>query len=268
MQALRIEAEGLTTSFRYPHFLVGRQPTFRMPPPATIYGHVCSAVGDVIDTAGLQFAYIFGCDGIGDDLESLHISVIGSGELPGPSNYPRNLAATPTPTRREVLLYPRLTLYLAAESGRLSRLLDAFREPRYVVTLGRSQDLMAYRSVELIDLEEAEAAYFEGTLLPWSYRPHTLDGIGVIMPRFIDPENRRQVTWSPFVMLEGPVRTGTIAEAPRRRILTPSRPDERWWIDPTAPTFQSLPRGIIWQRFVGDEPGDITFINPPTASVG
>jgi len=36
MPVLRIEAEGLTTSFRYPHCLAIRQPTFLMPPPATI----------------------------------------------------------------------------------------------------------------------------------------------------------------------------------------------------------------------------------------
>ena len=46
MRVLKVTLEGITTSFRYPHFMVNVQPSYRMPPPATIYGHICSALGE------------------------------------------------------------------------------------------------------------------------------------------------------------------------------------------------------------------------------
>ena len=33
MKVLKIVAEGLTTSFRYPHFMQQIHPSFQMPPP-------------------------------------------------------------------------------------------------------------------------------------------------------------------------------------------------------------------------------------------
>ena len=67
MDVLKIVAEGVTTSFRYPHFTLGIQPTFDMPPPATIYGHICSAVGEWLDPDGLQFAYHFTAEAKAND---------------------------------------------------------------------------------------------------------------------------------------------------------------------------------------------------------
>ena len=48
MRVLRVLIEAPVTSFRYPHFLIGRQITYDMPPPSTIYGHVMSAVGRLL----------------------------------------------------------------------------------------------------------------------------------------------------------------------------------------------------------------------------
>lgn len=59
MRVLKVVAEGVTTSFRYPHFIQQVQPTFPMPPPATIYGHIASALGEWFDPTGVQFAYHF-----------------------------------------------------------------------------------------------------------------------------------------------------------------------------------------------------------------
>lgn len=265
MRALRVQAEGLTTSFRYPHFLVGRQPTFRLPPPATIYGHICSAVGDFIDPRGVQFGYVFRYAGIGDDLELQHIAVVGTGK-PRPDGHPRNIEATPTPVPREVLLTPQLTLYVTADDPLLDRLHLAFREPRYAVTLGRSQDLIAYRSVDLVDLVEAEGAYVEDTLLPWAYRLRTRDGIGVTMPRFIDPQDRQRVIWSPFLMLQGRIRTARPGEdnTPRRGILALLAADERWWADPASPPAHGFHRAVIWHSFLADGSDEHVFLATST----
>src|SRR6266516_4874299 len=73
MRVLKVVAEGLTTSFRRPHFMHGIQPTFRMPPPATIYGHLCSALGDVVPPEGIAFAYHFTAQTSFSDIEHTHI---------------------------------------------------------------------------------------------------------------------------------------------------------------------------------------------------
>jgi CRISPR-associated protein Cas5t len=262
MRAVRVEAEGPTTSFRYPHFLVGRQPSFRMPPPATIYGHICSAVGEFVDPEGLRFAYSFRTVGAGDDVELLHMATVGKGKIEQLGNIPKNLDVTTNVLPREILFQPRLTLYVTADGDRVNGLWRAFREPRYVVTLGRSQDLMAYRRVDLVDLVEQPNAYLEATLLPWSFRPRTTDGIGVTMPRFIDPNDRRSVTWSPFVLLEGRAHVSNeVGGPPRARRIARADMDERWWVDPDAPIIDGAQRAVVWHSFRAEEDGGWAFIS-------
>src|SRR5690242_9202657 len=98
MQALKIVAEGMVTSFRYPHFVQGVHPTYEMPPPATIYGHVCSAVGEFIPPASTRFAYHFTFESRFNDYEHL---------LFFPDDSPLK------PATRELLFKPKLTLYLS-----------------------------------------------------------------------------------------------------------------------------------------------------------
>ena len=74
MRVLKIVAEGITTSFRYPHFMQQIHPSFQMPPPATIYGHICSALGEWFDPAGVRFAFHFTHAGEVRDME--HIIVL------------------------------------------------------------------------------------------------------------------------------------------------------------------------------------------------
>jgi CRISPR-associated protein Cas5t len=269
VRALRVEAEGLTTSFRYPHFLVGRQPSFRMPPPATIYGHICSAAGEFIDPVGLRFGYVFTFEGIADDLETLHIATVGRGNMPNDRSLPRNLDVTTNPVPRELLLFPRLTLYIDAPES-LERLYRAFREPRFVVVLGRSQDLMSYRRVDVVELEEAEGAYLESTLLPWSFRPRVRAGVGVTMPRFIDPEDRKRVIWSAFVVLEERVWMALPGQEPGsgRYFVRAAGSDERVWIDPETPVLRGLRRGVIWHDFVGGGEDGPNFVSAAAQDLG
>jgi CRISPR-associated protein Cas5t len=267
VRVLKVEAQGLTASFRYAHFLVGRQPTFRMPPPATIYGHVCSAVGEFIDRASLRFAYVFTYEGIGDDMEFMHMASVSRGKMPGAPHLARNLDVTINPTAREVLLFPHLTLYLDADDA-IERLYHAFRAPRYAVVLGRSQDLMSYRSVEIIELEQSPRAYFEDMLLPWSYRPRLPTGVGVNMPRFIDPADRRRVLWSPFVVLQERLILADPDGPSGARAVARDDPDERVWIDPTAPRYRDRHRAVVWLDFQGGGAGELDFLSSAGAPVG
>jgi CRISPR-associated protein Cas5t len=180
MRAIRIQAEGLTASFRYPHLVQGIQPTYEMPPPATIYGHICSAVGELIDPEMTRFAYYFSYETRFFDYEHLHFF----GKQPKMN-----------PFNREMLFKPRLTLYLDNLN-----LLDYFRSPRYAVILGRAQDLMTYTEVKEVELEPAERAFYSGTLLPLSAAP-TIGGrfVAATMPRFIDAD--RQTEWGQYALL-------------------------------------------------------------------
>src|SRR6266446_2453545 len=147
MLVLRIEVEAPVCSFRYPHFLVGRQLTFDMPPPATIYGHIASALGDFPDPASFRFAYRFGALGKSDDLENQHI-IVPSGSRPfaiGGVAFPSSTSATVQPTFRQFLFGCRMTLYIDRVD-----LEEAFFNPRFTVVLGRSQDLASYSKVEKV----------------------------------------------------------------------------------------------------------------------
>ena len=237
MRVLKIEAEGLTTSFRYPFFMVGRQPSFDMPPPATIYGHICSAAGDWLDPVLLRFGYWFSHAGTKhEDLEHFHSTEIAGGTFAlGGAKVAKNVEAGVQPTRREFLLQPRLVLYLANLD-----LADAFRSPRYAVVLGRSQDLFTYTRVAEIDLIETEQAYIERTLLPGGPARWPGLGMAIAMPRFIDYRRNRQVTFGQYQMLQGRASQEDL----------PRHPDHRYLVDPETEERNGCHRAVIFHTFV------------------
>ena len=153
---IKVVVQGPVTSFRYPHFVQGVQPTYEMPPPSTIYGHLCSAVGRLIPPDDIRFALRFTYEAKFRDLEHLYL------EVP---------YLQPIPFIRELLFNPHLTLYFDLMES--EDLLRVFRQPRYPVVLGRSQDLMSYTLVQQMTLQRADTAYFEHTL-PVSYTHLTL----------------------------------------------------------------------------------------------
>lgn len=238
---LKIEMAGSVTSFRYPHFTQGVHPTFEMPPPSTIYGHICSAVGDWIEPASLEFGYHFTHSGkFIDYKEHLHFSD----------------PIQPFPFNRELLFNPRLTLYLTAVD-----LLDAFQRPRYAVILGRSQDLMTYISVKIITLQRAARGYFEHTLLPLKMAPRLTGAtIAVTMARYLDP--RRQPSWATYTLLKERVRwppppqEGNIMDGDEGLTFEGDEESIELWVDPESPNDAKSPelkRAIWLHRFVDEE---------------
>jgi CRISPR-associated protein Cas5t len=227
MQAVKIVAEGVTTSFRYPHFIQGVHLTFEMPPPATIYGHICSAVGDYIPRHSTRFAYHFRYDAKFEDYEHLHFF---------------GKEAKMNPFTREQLFRPQLTLYLDNVD-----LLAAFKSPRYPVVLGRSQDLMSYSRVEIVDLQQAQQAFYSGTLIPLE-QSALLDGdtYAVTMPRFLN--EKRQPEWGQYAVLNE-TRTPPIYPT-EDGLQFETRDPWEIWIDPQPdaahPYLTGLQRGVIW----------------------
>ncbi len=233
LQLVKVEAEGLVTSFRYPHFAWQKHPTFEMPPPATIYGHICSAVGDWIDPAGLQFAYRFTYESKAEDLE--HIWAWDE----------HKKRDTIKPFRRELLFRPRLTLYINRPD-----LVERFKSPHYVVVLGRSQDLFTYTSVNVIEAIKEDRAYYEHTLLPLEMLTRLRQGIAVTMPRFLDYHRQRALTSGQYVMLQNrvvyPAWDSSDPDAP---FVYSGDPTTRW-IDPTARDATGVGRGLVFHTFV------------------
>jgi CRISPR-associated protein Cas5t len=237
MRVLKVVLEGITTSFRYPHFMMGVQPTFPMPPPATIYGLICSTLGEWVDPQGLAFAYHFTAQGVVEDVEHIHVLSASSGRLPG-MPYPKVLEGNVNPFRRQMLLHPRLVLYLNRPGWE-----STFRSPYYPVALGRSQDLCSYTSINVVDLEQSQEAYFEHTLLPYEMATQTATGIVALMPRWLDYEQNRQPFFDRYLLLQRPITS--------RDLLQFNAAPASYLSDPTAPQFKELPLGLVFHTFTG-----------------
>ncbi len=221
LPVVKVVLGGSVTSFRYPHFVQGVQPTYEMPPPSTIYGLICAVTGRFEPPEVFEFGVHFTYEAKFHDLEHVHLDI------------PYRIA---NPFRRELLFNPRLTLYLAPV-----QYADAFRQPYFPLALGRSQDLMTCLDVQIVNLEPADRAYFEHTLLPTDYAPRFQRTIAATMAKFVDQQ--RRPTWGQYAML-------------RDRVLYPADDDpfrqdyEPVWVDGKAPTYQDLPRGVVLHRFV------------------
>ena len=238
MRVLKIVAEGLTTSFRRPHFMHGIQPTFDMPPPATIYGHICSAMGELVPPETVAFAYHFTARASFNDIEHVIFLSESGGKLEGTS-YPKVLQGNIQPFKREMLFQPRLTLYLTRPEW-----IDAFRHPRYAVVLGRSQDLFTYTSLEQVELQQAEQAYFEHTLLPYEMATEVGQGVTELLPRYLDYERKRTPTFARYLILKNRVWSNTFWSLDEQRTF---------WIDPTSPQVDGMYMGLVFHTFVGGQ---------------
>lgn len=242
MRVLKIVAEGVTTSFRYPHFMQQIHPTFPMPPPATIYGHICSALGEWFDPIGVRFAYHFTHAGEVKDVEHIMVLSASTGKLPGQQT-PKVLEGNINPFERHMLFRPKLTLYINRPDWE-----SAFQSPRFAVVLGRSQDLFIYTSVHVVELEQADRAYFEHTLIPHDMVLQIGRGVTMLMPRFLDYSNNRTPAFERYVALQ-------------ERVILPNDELLRFahlsygpfWIDPETAEDKNAKRGLMFLSFVDGE---------------
>jgi CRISPR-associated protein Cas5t len=247
MEVLRVQLEAPVCSFRYPHFLVGRQLTFDMPPPATVYGHVASALGEFPDPATYRFAYRFTATGKGDDLENQHIIVPGGSRpfaIAGRA-FPSSTNATIQPTHREFLFGCRLTLYIQPPD-----LADAFQNPRFAVVLGRSQDLAFYTHVEVVNLLSADRGYYEDTILPADYRRRTSRGVTVLMPRYIGPPPRREASFDRYIVLRERIYDGPGIDLGTRHVVRIADERNEVLVDPGSEEWHGAHRAVAFHSFV------------------
>ena len=237
MQVLKVVAEGITTSFRYPHFMQQIHPTFPLPPPATIYGHIASALGEWFDPYGVQFAYHFTYAAKVKDLEHIILLSPATGKLKD-SNEPKVLEGNVNPFTRDMFFQPRLTLYINRPEW-----INAFKSPRYAVVLGRSQDLFTYTRVEVATLQEADCAYFENTLLPYSTNRYTNRGFAILMPRYLDYHQKRRPTFERYFVVQDRIHS-------RNFMWFEEEKAEKYWIDPASTQRDDAYMGLFFHSFV------------------
>lgn len=242
MRVLKVVAEGLTTSFRYPHFMQQIHPSFQMPPPATIYGHICSALGEWVDPTGLQFAYHFTYQAATVDLEHIIVLSATSGKLPA-SGLPKVLEGNVNPFERDILFQPRLVLYLNRPEWE-----SHFRSPQYAVVLGRSQDLFTYVEVSQIELVNSPRAYFEHTILPHQMAVQVMRGVTVLLPRYLDYNSKRAPIFSRYLVVKERVLLG---DGSAETLSFSHQPTDPFWVDPTSPSYQDAHLGLHFHSFTG-----------------
>lgn len=245
MRVLKVVAEGLTTSFRYPHFMLQKHPTFEMPPPATIYGHIASALGHWFDPAGVLFAYHFTFEAQVTDLEHIILLSPASGKLKG-TNIDKVLEGNINPFERQLLYRPRLTLYINQPDWE-----SAFRSPYFSVVLGRSQDLFSYTRISVIELQQSGSAYFEHTLLPYSANRYTNRGYAILMPRYLDYENMRFPNFERYFIVHERIYSKDF-------IWFGEKPPEQYWIDPESAEIMDTHLGLMFHTFIGEIDGTIS----------
>lgn len=236
MQALKITLEGVTCSFRYPHFMIGVQPTYMMPPVPSIYGHICSTLGSRFRQqrkGGFAFAYRFTYEAKFEDLEHIHVLAASSGKFVHDGiQYNKVLEGHTNPLRREVLFQPRLVLYIDKPEWK-----SAFHEPRYPVVLGRSQDLATYTSIKVVDLEAREDVYFEHTLLPYKFAASFPVGLIIQMPGWVNKKSR-EPQWEQYIVLQRRVYASEIQGE-----------QQRYWADPEETDGKGAMLGLIFHQF-------------------
>lgn len=247
MRVAKIVIEAPVTSFRYSHFLIARQVSFDMPPPSTIYGHVTSAVGELIQPQSFRFGYAFEFQSRASDLEHQHVVSLGRKRQRFKLNdeqLPVSVQATVQPHLRDFLFKPRLTLYI--DPPEFSK---AFRSPVFCVVLGRSQDLAQIVSVEETDLEPADGAYLEHTLLPFSFRAAARFGVTVLMPRYIEPPPERRAHFERFISLHDRLFAGVVEQGEglgSRRLIERQGDFTQWLVDPSTVSYHGVRRAVVF----------------------
>jgi len=145
----RIKIIAWTSSFRYPIFVYGYQPTLPVPPYSTIYGLISAACGRWITPDDVNVKYVFKSDAKGVDLETIY-------------EWGRGKISKSNVVKREFLLNPELYLYI--ENAEIA---ECFKKPAYPLLLGRSTELAFVEEIKKITLVESDNFLVGGTVLPF-----------------------------------------------------------------------------------------------------
>lgn len=183
MKFIRATIKGWTTSFRYPTFISGKQPSMRVPPPSTILGLLSAMKGELLHYSDIGFAYSFTYQTSAFDLESIYtFSSLG--------DMGTNIA------KREILFNFNLFLYVDEPSY-----IEYFLKPYYIPLLGRSQDLVSITDIKEIDVEEKSNTKIIGTAIPFP-NPYVYGTIAAMSHDFSEEIPRKPILVKPCIIVE------------------------------------------------------------------
>ena len=210
-------------------------------------------LGEWFDPDGMEFAYTFTHQGIGEDIELGQMIEFGTGkdnkQLGG---LPQNMIGSLNPQRRQFLLKPEMTLYLKGSDNLLARFERAFRSPAFAYIIGRSQDAATIKSVEWVELVPSDKAFFSNTLLPWSLRQWVFPGRPVYMPKAINYQKLREPVFERYLEIND--RALRIFGQGVEEDLINREPFTTMMVDlEDTKTFlgQNLPRGVWFHAVEG-----------------
>ncbi|MFW5700356.1 MAG: type I-B CRISPR-associated protein Cas5b [Cyclobacteriaceae bacterium] len=182
MKFIKAIIRGWTTSFRYPGFISGRQPSQLVPPPSTVLGLLSAVKGELISENDLAYGYFFGFESKAYDVETIY-------EMSSENKAKSNIS------KREILFDPKLTLFVSDLKFR-----EYFRKPHFPLLIGRSQDIAYVDSIEEVDIDKKTNVNLQNTLLP--FPDDEVYGMISAMPTsFTDTIPRNVVTVKPFVVI-------------------------------------------------------------------
>ena len=169
----RIKITGWISSFRYPIFVYGYQPTLPVPPYSTIYGLLSAACGRTISPEDSDVKFVFKSSGKGVDLETVY-------------EWSFNKISKTNVIKREFLMNPELYLYIENED-----LAFCFRKPAYPLLLGRSTELAFVEEIRRVKLVKKNNFTVGGVLLP--FPPiRSLNGMIQALPTHFTPTLPRE----------------------------------------------------------------------------
>jgi CRISPR-associated protein Cas5t len=253
IKVLKVKISAVTSSFRYPQVMVGKIPTFDMPPPATIYGHLCGVAGEWFNPGLIEFAYDFKYKAKCLDKELVHVvSIAGNSKFEFDKiSYKKNIEGNTNVQDKEFLFNPEMILYLKGNEETLNKFYEKFNNIEYSYILGRSQDLATCHSVDFIKLNESKKCYFENTILPWDFRKKTVKGFPVLMPKYIDYHKFREPVFEKYLQ----VSKGDILFYPDKNdfLFYEDEKPERFFADKSiTKSYNEINynRGVCFHKFV------------------
>jgi CRISPR-associated protein Cas5t len=165
MKALAVQVRAPVASFRRPldHTY---QRTLPLPPPTTVIGLAAAALG--ISTRELWDS--------SSPLRAVRVQVLAQ-NIPARATDLWTLLKIKSgkmersPYLRELLFNADFTLLYQADELLLQKLVQAFRQPAYPLSLGREDELIRVESCDIVECPPAEPPFvFYGTILPGDLR--------------------------------------------------------------------------------------------------
>ena len=183
MKFLRVLISGWTSSFRYPTFISGFQPTLPVPPLSTIYGLLSAIKGEYITPNDMNVGFIFFHEGKSIDLETIY-------EIKSLKGNKSNIV------KREFLFNPKMYLYISDLD-----FVKYLKNPKYQLCLGRSTDLAIIEEYKEVDLEKKVNVRLGKTILPFG----TQGAFGIIQAlptHFTNTIPRKSLGTQPFILMD------------------------------------------------------------------